>query len=116
MTSDSAIQGSWVVTAYRSGDEMVEPDERAEASLTIDGTLIAGTMGVNRFHGRIDGELPIGPLATTLMAGPEELVRQEETLLEHLAGADALDVVGEGMFLSSDGLTLVELERSGTNA
>jgi heat shock protein HslJ len=116
MSRDSAIQGSWVVTAYRSGDVMIEPDQRVEASLMIDGTLIAGSMGVNRFHGRIDDDLPMGPLGTTLMAGPEELMRQEDTLLEHLQSADAIEVDGEGMFLRLDGLLLVELERTGTDA
>lgn len=95
---------------------MVEPDQRAEASLVVDDTLVAGTMGVNRFHGRLDDELPMGPLATTLMAGPEELMRQEETLLEHLQGADTIEVRGEGMFVSAEGLILIELERTGTGA
>lgn len=116
MIRDSELQGNWVVTAYRSGDVMVEPDQRVKASLMIDGTLVAGTMGVNRFQGRIDDQLPMGPLATTLMAGPEELMRQEDTLLEHLQSADELAVDGDGMLLSVDGLLLVELERTGTDA
>lgn len=116
MSRDSALEGNWVVTAYRSGEEMVEPDPRAEASLMIDGALIAGTMGVNRFSGSVDGDLPVGPLATTRMAGPEELMRQEDTLLELLESADVIEVVDEGMFFKSDGLILIELERSGTNA
>lgn len=115
MTLDSSLQGSWVVTAYRSGDRIVEPDDRTEAYLTIEGDLIAGTMGVNRFHGRLGDSLPLGPLATTLMAGPPELMRQEEALLEHLQSAESLEVVGEGMFVRGDGLLLVELERSGTD-
>lgn len=116
MSNDLEIQGAWVVAAYRSGDEMVEPDRRVQAGFTIDETSIAGTMGVNRFRGQIDGELPMGPLVTTLMAGPEGLMRQEETLLEHLQSADSLRVDGEGMFFSVDGLLLVELERTGTDA
>lgn len=115
MSDDSALQGNWMVTAYRSGDMMVAPDDRAEASLMIDGTLIAGTMGINRFSGQIDDELPIGPLATTRMAGPSELMRQEDTLLEHLQSADAFEVVDDGMFVRGDGLLLVELERLGTD-
>lgn len=112
MSLESPLQGNWVVTAYRSGDVMVEPDERAEASLLIDGTLITGTMGVNRFSGQIDNGHHIGPLVSTGMAGPTDLMRQEDTLLEHLQGADAVEVAGDGMFLSADGLLLVELERS----
>lgn len=102
------------MTAYRSGDEMVEPDRRTEAGLVVDGTRIAGSMGVNRFSGQIDDGMPLGPLATTRMAGPAELMRQEDTLLEILQSADMVEVEGEGMFISSDGLLLMELERSGT--
>lgn len=114
MTLEPTLQGDWVVTAYRFGDEMVAPDDRAEASLLIDGDLIAGTMGVNRFTGQIGDDLPVGPLAMTRMAGPEEIMRQEDTLLEHLQAADTVEVAEDGMILSLDGLVLVELERSGT--
>lgn len=113
MSIESPLQGTWVVTAYRSGDEMVEPDRRTEAGLVVEGTRIAGSMGVNRFSGQIDDEIPIGPLATTRMAGPAELMKQEDTLLEILQSADTVEVAGEGMFLSSEGLLLMELERTG---
>lgn len=115
MTHDPRLQGTWVVTAYRSGDSMVEPDVRAEASLVIEETLVGGTMGVNRFSGRIDDGLPLGPLVTTRMAGPADLMEQEDTLLEHLQSADVVEVAGDGMFFSGDGLILVELERSETD-
>lgn len=107
-------EGTWVVTAYLSDDTMVTPAEGSEASLVIEGNLIAGTMGVNRFSGQITDDLPIGPIATTRMAGPEELMRQEATLLEHLQTADRFDADEKGMILHRDGLVLVELERSGT--
>lgn len=96
---------------------MTFPDDRVEAILMIDGTLIAGTMGVNRFSGQFDRGLPIGPLATTRMAGPEELMVQEDTLLELLQSADDVEVTddGTGMFLNGEGLLLVELERAGTD-
>lgn len=117
MSDDTRIRGTWVVTAYRSGDEMMLPDDRVEATLVIDGSLIAGSMGVNRFSGQFDRGLPIGPLATTRMAGPEELMVQEDTLLELLQSADAIEVTddGTGMFLNGDGLLLMELERAGTD-
>lgn len=112
MSLEAPLQGNWVVTAYRSGEEMVEPDHRVEAGFLVDGTTIAGTMGVNRFSGQIDDERRIGPLVSTRMAGPAELMVQEDTLLEHLQGADAVEVSGDGMFLTDDGLLLIELERS----
>jgi heat shock protein HslJ len=115
MSVDSSLQGSWTVTAYRSGDHMVFPDDRVEANLVIDGDVMAGTMGVNRFTGRIGDGLPLGALAMTRMAGPAELMTQEDLLLEHLQNADAVDVVDDGMFVRRDGLLLVELERRGTD-
>lgn len=44
----------------------------------------------------------------TRMAGPAELMAQENILLEHLQSVDA------GMFLRRDGLLVMELERRGT--
>lgn len=108
---DSLRQGHWTVTSYRSGDEMVVPDTRAEATLLVEGDRISGTMGVNRFMG--SNTDTFGPLATTMMAGPEELMIQEQALLEHLESADVVEVVDDGMFLRRDGLLLVELERRG---
>jgi hypothetical protein len=40
-------------------------------------------MGLNRFGGQVDAQFPIGPLAMTRMAGPPDLMRQEDTILEH---------------------------------
>jgi len=114
MTSDSPWQGTWVVLSYRSGDEMMITDERTEASLTFDGSFVSGSMGVNRFSGQVDARFPIGSLAMTRMAGPPELMRQEDTILEHLQDADTIEVIEDGMTLSLDGLLLVELERTET--
>lgn len=111
--SDVVWQGQWVVTRYRLGDEMVAPDQAADATLLVDGDRVSGTMGVNRFMGGHDGEV-FGTLATTMMAGPEHLMTQEQVLLGHLESADHVEVIGDGMFLSRDGLLLVELVQSGT--
>jgi heat shock protein HslJ len=108
------IQGTWRVTSYRSGEVMIEPDEEAEAFLEIGGAGVGGTMGINRFAGQLEDETSFGAMAMTRMAGPPELMLQEDILLEHLQGADEVEVSGDGMFLRRDGLLLVELERSGT--
>lgn len=91
---------------------MLIPDDRAEATLTIDGALVSGSMGVNRFSGQISAELPIAPIVTTRMAGPSELMLQEDIILEHLQEADTIEVIEDGMTMSRDGLLLVELERT----
>ena len=94
---------------------MIQPDRRAETLLVVDGARIAGTMGVNRFAGQLDDHSPFGALAMTRMAGPPDLMVQEDLLLDHLQGADTVEAIDDGMFLLRDGLLLVELERSGTN-
>lgn len=106
-----------MVVRYRSGDEMVAPlaEGRETVHLRIEGDQIAGSMGVNRVIGRLgDTGLP-GPLATTMMAGPSQLMEQERILLGLLADADTIEVGEGGMSWSRDGLNLVELQRSGTN-
>ena len=62
----------------------------AAATLTIDfgsdGT-VAGNAGVNTHSGPFkatDNTVGIGPLATTRMAGPEDLMNQEAAFLEAL--------------------------------
>jgi heat shock protein HslJ len=115
MDPERRLDGTWVVTSYRSDDEMIVPDHRVEAHLNIDGNRISGTMGVNRYMGQIEEGLPGEPLAATRMAGPPELMRQEDILLDHLQKADAVEVF-EGMTLSRDGLILVELRRRGTES
>lgn len=108
------LQGTWAVTSYRSGEVMVEPDERFQALLMIEGSQLSGTMGINRFAGQFGGDPAFGALAVTRMAGPPDVMRQEDTLLEHLQAADAVEVSEDGMFVRRDGLLLMELERSGT--
>lgn len=66
------------------------------------------------FGGEIGDGLPLGALAVTRMAGPAELMTQEDILLEHLQWADAIEVVGDGIILSRGGLFVVEMERRGT--
>lgn len=114
--SEAPRDGVWVVTAYRSGDQLVVPvSQGREPTLTIDGDHISGTMGVNRLVGRLEAGRVSGPLATTRMAGSPELMKQEEDLLAHLGDADAIEVVDDGMSLTGNGLKLIELRRSGTN-
>jgi len=108
------LQGTWAVTSYRSGEAMVEPDEGSQAHLVVDGSQVSGTMGINRFAGQFGGDPAFGAMAVTRMAGPPDLMLQEDTLLELLQAADAVEVSDDGMFVRRDGLLLMELERSGT--
>ena len=110
------LQGTWNLVRYLSDEEMVVPSPggREPPHLTVDGNRIAGTMGVNRLIGEIGEDGLPGPLATTMMAGPPELMEQEAIVLELLRAADTVDVGETGMTWSRSGLNLVEFQRSGT--
>ena len=110
------LDGTWLVTSYLADEEMTVPDHRAEAYMSIDGDRVSGTMGLNRFMGQMQDGLPGQNLAVTRMSGPPELMRQEDILLGHLMGTDTIEVVEEGMTMSREGLTLVELRRRGTES
>lgn len=109
------LAGTWIVAAYRDSDELVTPDaDGPDPVITFEDDSVFGTMGINRFTGVVERELVASPLATTRMAGPPHLMKQEELLLGHLIDADQIDVDGDGMTMSREGLNLVELRRSGT--
>lgn len=113
---NSDIGGTWVVAAYRDDDELVTPaEEGARPEITFQDDSVSGTMGINRFTGRVERGVIVSPLATTRMAGPLHLMRQEELILRHLVEAETIDVDGNGMTMGRDGLNLVELRRLGTN-
>lgn len=65
-----------------------------EVTLTIDGDRLAGSSGCNRYNGTIKmGEtatsLAVGPLATTRMACPPEVMNLEERVTGALQGAQS---------------------------
>jgi heat shock protein HslJ len=111
-----SIQGEWAVIRYRVDDDFVSPAEDGpRATLEVAGDRVAGTMGVNRIMGSMGDNGIAGPLASTLMAGPQHLMDQEYRLLPLLDTADRIVVGDSGMTWLRDGLTVVELKRSGTS-
>ena len=88
---------SWTVTNYNNGKEAVV-GVTGDAELTLvfgtDGT-VSGSGGVNTFNGPFESDassIKIGPLATTLMAGPDELMTQEQLYLTALQAATEWDI------------------------
>lgn len=96
---------SWSVTAYNNGAEAVV-SAAADSELTLefgeDGQ-VSGSAGVNTFSGSYeygdDGAIAIGPLATTKMAGPEELMQQEALYLAALQSSESWEVVNGVLYL-----------------
>lgn len=113
--SDVSLDGTWVVVKYRSGDRLVTPvSDGPDPTLTIDGNGIAGSMGINRLVGRLEDGSIAGPLATTRMAGPPEIMEQENELLSLLHRVDEVIVERPGMTMRCEGLDLVKLRLTGT--
>jgi heat shock protein HslJ len=86
----AALPGTkWVVTGYNNGKEAVVSvalDSTLTAEFGTDGTM-SGDGGVNIFNGPFESasaSVTIGPLASTMMAGPEELMTQEALYLQAL--------------------------------
>ena len=113
--SKSLPEGTWRFVGYLADGAWQPVSDSSQAELLVEDGRLSGTAGVNRLMGS-SIELPLGPVAMTLMAGPPELMEQEHRIVEHLNSVD--DVVSglSGMFLLSDGLEVVELVREGTKS
>lgn len=117
MTSHrSGLEGDWEVSAIEVGGELVPPIDGSRLTLSVDGVRAWGTSGVNRFTGQLGDETVFGVLATTRMAGPEELMAQEAIFLRHLREAQDWERAGEGISLTSQGLVIVALTPSPSSA
>jgi len=89
---------SWTVTGYNNGKQaVVSPIVDSELTIEFgaDGT-IAGNAGVNRYNGSYEytaDTITIGELATTKMAGSDELMEQETAYLAALRASTKWQVV-----------------------
>lgn len=88
---------SWTVTGYNNGKEaVVGAVEGSDLTLQF-GTdsTVSGNGGVNSFNGPFesgDTSIKIGPLASTKMAGPDNLMAQEQQYLTALQAATEWEV------------------------
>jgi copper homeostasis protein (lipoprotein) len=71
----------------------------------LEESRIAGSGGLNRVMGSFslsEDELRFGPLATTLMAGPEDTMQREREFLDALARVTAYELDGRSLTLLAD--------------
>ena len=91
------------------GDAPVEVGEGEPAPhlvLDLEESRVAGSGGVNRIMGTFvlaENELRFGPLATTMMAGPEEAMTRERTFLDALERVTSYELDGSSLVLLADG-------------
>ncbi|MEO5743208.1 MAG: META domain-containing protein [Terracoccus sp.] len=113
MTDNELAGTSWV--AAQVGVEAARPP-RPEVSFGDDGRL-TGTTGVNRLMGTYqagEGVVTFGPGATTRMAGPPELMAQEQAVNTVLTGEVPYALVGDRLTLGTGERSLL-LERAGND-
>ena len=102
-------EGVWEVSEIAVGGELVPPlIDREPLSLEVHEDRISGYSGVNRFMGPVEKGRP-GLLATTMMAGPPELMAQEQAFLGFLAEYDDIESTPEGINLVREGVVVIAL-------
>lgn len=90
---------SWNVVNFNNGREaVVSVLADTELTAVFDGSQISGSAGCNSYFGSFsaaDGEIEIGPLASTLKACPEEgVMEQEAEFLAALESAATYSIMG----------------------
>ncbi len=110
------LLGSWLVDSYSTGPgAMVAPLEGTELTAVFRIAKVSGSGGCNSFEGpyTTNGSVAaIGPLATTRIACPEEVMAQEGAFLAALQGVGRVEPRGQTLFLQDlRGNNLVTLVR-----
>jgi heat shock protein HslJ len=108
------LAGQWIATSVELDDTSVlEPTDSALPTLTIkdDGDLSASiTAGCNTIGGpanyRIGGSLTFGELITTDIGCPDRLAELESALSDGLARVDHVEVDGDELVLTGDGVRM----------
>ena len=109
-----ALEGSWTLDVVGGASA----DPAVASTLTMEDGSASGNAGVNTFNGSYDapddGVLTFGPLATTMMAGPDNAMQQEQAFLQALAATTTFTTKDSTLELMDEGgKTLAVLERAG---
>jgi copper homeostasis protein (lipoprotein) len=94
--------GNRTWTAVEVGGSAIERDTAPTLEFDLEESRVAGSGGLNRLMGTFslsEDELHFGPLATTLMAGPEGAMQRERAFLDALARVTAYELAGRSLGL-----------------
>jgi heat shock protein HslJ len=112
-----SISGEW--TAIEIDGEPILETVHPQVEFAEDGR-VSGCATINRIAGSytMAGDvLQLSPLATTMMAGPPELMAQEACFLETMSGDLRVSVMADGsVLLSSAGHSVRLVRRAGAGA
>lgn len=102
---------NWALESYDSGGVMKDAPAGITATALFEGGSVGGFSGVNTYSGpyKASGsELSIGNLASTMMAGPPELMDFEQAYLSALQDVSSFSADGGGLaLLDEDGRELL---------
>lgn len=88
-----------------------DDDYRPSLVLDLEESRVSGSAGVNRVMGTFvlaERELRFGPLATTMMAGPEEAMQRERAYLDILVRVTSYQLDGNSLALLAGDETVAQ--------
>ena len=97
------------------GEAVVDDLHAPYLELDAEASTLSGSGGCNRLAGGYESSgdgLRLGPLATTLRACDEEIMRREAAFLAALEAADGFELDALGLALLADGRVLARLVRA----
>jgi heat shock protein HslJ len=109
------LQGTWKLETLNGA----KSDPAVVSTLTMNDGTANGNAGVNTFNGSYsapsDGVLTFGPLATTMMAGPDNAMKQEQDFLKALADTKKFTTEDGALVLMDDAETKLAVLKAGGN-
>jgi heat shock protein HslJ len=103
----------WTLVELAGEPAEVGPDEQLpNLALDLEESRVSGSGGVNRLMGTFvlsEDELCFGPLATTMMAGPEDAMRREREFLAALERVTTYEFDGRRLTLLAGDEPVVRL-------
>ncbi len=116
-TTNPKLEGvTWVLKSYGDAGDLTEalPDREATLIFYKEDNSVGGNGGVNSFGGdyTIGGNnITISNLISTLMAGPEPLMSQEEKYLNILKSAESYQIEGNTLTITGEEDILVFIQK-----
>ena len=96
------LQGSWTLETLNGSPA----DAAVSSTLSMNNGQATGNAGVNTFNGTYDapsdGVLTFGPLASTMMAGPDNAMQQEQAFLKALGDTKKFTTEDGALVLMDD--------------
>jgi heat shock protein HslJ len=111
---DTPLLGTrWTVVEIEGQPALPADREGPYLEFSAEQTRYVGSGGVNRIGGRyqLEGKsLKLGEPFSTMMAGPEPLMQQEQKMLQAMRRVDSFEIVGNNLTLLAGDDVVLRLE------